>query len=196
MEKILLSTVVGIITYFVLSAGVQFSDAKISSLQLKGGEGVGESEPIPPTSCDIFPECFMISENAKIIFERLINNKKCGTVEYDDLAALYSKMFCFEIAMGNNPNAPDHVEIEKVKQLLKNFDETEKYGVKLVMNDNNVTTYPKASTFIDSFVTDIDNKIKPLLASLNVSSESFQLHDELIKRHRENLRKLYDNLNI
>jgi len=193
MEKILLSSVVGIVTYFVLSAGVQFSDAKISSLQLKGG---GENEPIPPTSCDIFPECFMISENAKIIFERLINNKKCGTVEYDDLAALYSKMFCFEIALGNNPNAPDHIEVEKVKQLLKNFDETEKYGVKLVINKDKVTTYPKASTFIDSFVTDIDDKVKPLLSALGVSSESFELHAEIIKRHRDNLHKLYNNLNI
>jgi hypothetical protein len=191
MEKILLSSLVGVVTYFVLSAGMQFSDSKISSIQLKGGN---EKEENSKTSCDIFPECFIISENAKKIFEHLIEMKKCGTQAYDDLGIFYSKMFCFEIALGNNPNHPDHVETEKVKQLLENYNNL--YGVKTVLHENNTVTYPRAPTFVNSFIDDIDIRAKELLRKLNANDTSFALHEELITKHRGNIQKLYDILNI
>jgi hypothetical protein len=181
MEKILLSSLVGVITYFVLSAGTQFSDSKIDSLQMKGGYDSINSI----NNCDIFPECFMVSNNAKEIFEILINEKKCGTPEYDDLALLYSKMFCFEIALGNNPNHPYHVEKEKVKQLLRNYKQT--------INIEQVK-YIKSNTFINDFINDININAKIVLDKLSVDKSIHEKHNELIEKHRKQIQDLYDNL--
>jgi len=180
MEKILLSSLVGVITYFVLSAGSQFSDSKIDALQMKGGEN-------SQNNCDIFPECFMVSDNAKQIFEVLINEKKCGTPEYDDLALLYSKMFCFEIALGNNPNHPYHVEKEKVKQLLRNYKQT--------INTEEVK-YIKSKTFINDFINDININAKIVLDKLSLDKSIHEKHHELIEKHRKKIQDLYDNLNF
>jgi hypothetical protein len=191
MEKILLSSLVGVITYFVLSAGTQFSDSKIDALQLKGGE---EEISNSKNNCDIFPECFSISEHAKKIFEHLMERKLCGTIAYDNLALLYSKMFCFEIALGNNPNHPDHIEKEKVMQLLTNYDKI--YGVRTILEQNNIITVVKSPLFIHNFILDIDQNAKLALQKLAVNDESYVLHNELIKKHEKNMQELYDNLNI
>jgi hypothetical protein len=190
MEKILLSSLVGVVTYFVLSAGTQFSNSKIEVFNLKGG---GEQVD-PKNNCDIFPECFMISDHAKRIFEHLQKRGKCGTQEYQDLGLLYSKIFCFEIALGNNPNHPNHIEEEKVRQLLTNYDGV--YGVKLIKVENNIVEIVKSPDFIKNFITDINNNAKIALDKLSLTDEFHKLHEEMIVKHEKNIQELYDNLNI
>ena len=192
MEKILLSSLVGVVTYFVLSAGTQFSNSKIEAFNLTGG---GSDGPVnPKNNCDIFPECFMISDHAKRIFEHLQQRGLCGTQEYQDLGLLYSKMFCFEIALGNNPNHPNHIEVEKVKQLLTNYNGV--YGDKLIKVENNIVEIVKSSNFIKNFIEDININAKIAINKLSLTDNFKKLHEEMIAKHQKNIQELYDNLNI
>ena len=202
MEKILLSSLVGVITYFVLSAGTQFSDSKIDALQLKGGN---EENANLKKNCDIFPECFIVEDKedesekyAQQIFEVLIERDLCGTPAYNDLAQLYSRMFCFEIALGNNPNHPDHIEKEKVMQLLTKYNNPPfQYGVKTISVENNSVSIVKSPTFIKNFILDIDINAQIALNKLVVNSDILNnKHKLLMKKHEKNIQELYDNLNI
>jgi hypothetical protein len=201
MEKILLSSLVGVITYFVLSAGTQFSDSKIDALQLKGGE---EENANLKKNCDIFPECFIVEDKddesekyAQQIFKVLIARDLCGTPAYNDLAQLYSRIFCFEIALGNNPNHPDHIEKEKVMQLLTLYSKLPyQYGVKTISVENNNVSIVKSPTFIKDFMLDIDINAKKAYDTLVVTPEIMNKHKLLMEKHQKNIQELYDNLNI
>ena len=103
-------------------------------------------------------------------------------------------MFCFEIALGNNPNHPNHIEAEKVKQLLTNYDG--RYGVKLIKVENNIVEIVKSPIFIRNFIEDININAKIALDKLSLTIEFHKLHEEMIAKHEKNIQELYDNLNI
>lgn len=159
MDKLLISTVVGLTTYLVLS--LNFNENMENTSQSGGGQ---------------YPDCFNICGLAKKVFDDLSNKK--NTSEYNKLGKLYSKVFCFEIALGNNDSKK--VEEAKVNNMLKKLKE------EYVGDDNN-----NVKKFLDATFKETEKLIKrmsddkKLIEKNNMIKE---IHEEaIIKLLKKNI---------
>ncbi len=121
MDKLLISTVVGLTTYLVLSLNLNENMENTES-QKGGGQ---------------YPNCFNICGLAKKVFDDLRKSGNTDKKEFNKLGELYSKVFCLEIALGNNESKK--VEESKVKNILEKLKEEYKgdnvNNVKKMLND-------------------------------------------------------------
>ena len=146
MDKLLISTVVGLTTYLVLSLNL---NENMENTQSGGSQ---------------YPECFNICGLAKKVFNDLKKEKKSDTNEFNKLGELYSNVFCFEIALGNNDNKK--VEKEKVNNQLKKL--KEKYNG---TNEENINKY------LDNVFNDTEKLIKKISDNKDLISKNKMIKD-------------------
>jgi hypothetical protein len=166
MDRVLLSFLVGLTTYFVLNV----SERPEKFLQ-KGGL-------FQPGTCnDGYPECFEISNDAKNIFDYLKSSNKCGSNEYNQLGNIYSPIFCLEISLGNNSKRT--IEAEKSANEIK----------KLVALFPGLTI----NVTITSFINDAISKSNALLVKLNAREDILNKNKLVLENSKNNLILLIEN---
>lgn len=167
MDRVLLSFLVGLTTYFVLNV----SEHPEKFLQ-KGG--VFESG-----SCaDGYPDCFEISNHAKDILNYLKSVNKCGTVEYSQLGQIYSRILCLEISLGNN--STKIIEVEKSKNEIN----------KLSAEFPAITV----NTTINNFINASATKSNALLTKMGVPEDILSKNKMVLENSKNNLMILVENL--
>jgi len=166
MDRVLLSFLVGLTTYFVLNV----SEHPEKFLQ-KGG--VFQSG----TCNDGYPECFEISNDSKNIFDYLKGINKCGTDEYNQLGHIYSQIFCLEISLGNNPK--QIIEVDKSKNQISQIS----------------ALFPglTINTTINNFINDLVSKSNGLLVKLNATEDILNKNKLVLENSKNNLIVLIDN---
>jgi len=166
MDRVLLSFLVGLTTYFVLNV----SEHPEKFLQTGGFFQSG-------TCTDGYPDCFEISKSAKNILDYLKSINKCGTDEYNHIGKIYSRIFCLEIYLGNNSTKT--IEVEKSKNEISKLS----------------SEFPALSvnTTINNFINESLLKSNSLLVKLNVSAEILNKNKLVHENSKENLMILIEN---
>jgi hypothetical protein len=167
MDRVLLSFLVGLTTYFVLNV----SEHPEKFLQKGGFFQSGGCN-------DGYPECFEISSDAKNIIDYLKSNNKCGTNEYNQLGLIYSPIFCLEISLGNN--STHTIEVEKSKNEVRKL----------------TSLFPglTINITINSFINDAISKSNALLTKLNASEDILNKNKLVLENSKNNLIVLIENL--
>jgi hypothetical protein len=136
MSNIVLSGLVGLLSYYILSSNKKKSDIEIA-LDTEASERpiIKKSYQYGGDLCtDVnsnysnHPDCFEICKIAIDIFNELQYIDKCGNKAYNLLAKLYSEIFCFEMALGNNNlNLVEDAKVDnKINEILKEYPNLDK----------------------------------------------------------------------
>jgi uncharacterized coiled-coil DUF342 family protein len=171
-SNIILSGLVGLLSYFVLSAGNNKGEIKDEQkIKQKGGDQCTDIN----STYHNYPNCFEICESAKKIFDTLQVIDKCGNTEYHDLAKLYSSIFCLEMSLGNNNLKM--IEEQKVEKELERI-------VKKYENMNEIKALQK-------YLSDLFKESIELMDRLGSSPELLEMAKEIKESHSETIIKLY-----
>jgi hypothetical protein len=167
MDRVLLSFLVGLTTYFVLNV----SEHPEKFLQKGGGF---ESS----VCADGYPDCFEISTHAKDILNHLKNINKCGTIEYNQLGQIYSRILCLEISLGNNST--------KIIEVEKSRNEINKLSAEFPALNINIT--------VNNFINASATKSNALLSKMGVSEDILSKNKLVLENSKNNLMILVENL--
>lgn len=163
MDRLLLSSLVGLVTYMVLKVSPLDNEPKGQS----GGAKKKEKDT------EQYPECFEICGLAKKVFNQLKKNGLDNTDEFKNINRLYSKIFCLEIALGNNPD----------KKVDKNKVESELNKYKGYFNLNDEDNVKK-------YINDVFNKTEKLLKNITKDDDLIKLNKQIKEIHDEEIMKL------
>ena len=147
-----------------------FTSTKKSILSQRGGDQCTDIN----SSYSNYPDCFEICLTASKIFDKLQVINKCGNSEYHDLAKLYSNLFCFEMALGNNNL--QNVEDQKVEKELERI--IKKYNMDELKS-------------LEKFFIDMLKMTKDLLTDIGSDKELLTMNEEIFENHSKNIIKLY-----
>jgi len=166
MDRVLLSVLIGLVTFMVLkSSPLDSDDSKDSNkketdkVTQKGGD-----------KCEILPECFKVSKLGSSLIMQI--KDKCETDEYKQIISAYIKIFCFEMALENK-------EISKVNNFLTEI--RNKYNLADVMN-------------IEEYLSDSFKNINTLLIKLNASNVTKSLNNDVKKHHQKMILELLSKI--
>jgi hypothetical protein len=172
MARILISGIAGLITYLL------FDDHKSDN---KIGQSKGEQAPLVSKSGgarkkvekvdEQYPLCYEICSIAKKVYNKLKDKQE--TQEFKDIARLYSRIFCLEIALGNNPN--EKVEENKINKELERY--------KNYYNLNDVEN-------VEKFINDTFNKTDKLIKNISSNNTLIKNNNEIKEMHAEVILKL------
>jgi len=168
MDRILLSTLIGLVTYMTLKSSPieeniinEVKDVKDVKEVKTGG-----------SKCILEPECFHICKRGKIIIEEL--KDKCDTNEYKEIIQMYIKIFCFEISLLKN----EKNKINNILNLVKI-----KYSI---VNEQNIR----------KFLSDIFENIHLLLIKIKASNNILLINEQVKKDHIKSIINLINKINL
>jgi hypothetical protein len=164
MNRVLISGLAGLITYMILNNNK--SDNKIA--QLGGAKEKVKKVEKPDEQ---YPLCYEICPIAKKVYNKLKDKQE--TQEFKDIARLYSRIFCLEIALGNNPN--EKVEENKINKELERY--------KNYYNLNDVEN-------VEKFINDTFNKTDKLIKNISSNNTLIKNNNEIKEMHAEVILKL------
>ena len=185
MNNIVLSGLVGLLSYFVLSSGnkkTKIEEALLTETsekqtikQPKKQEG-GDLCTDVNSNYSNHPDCFEICKIAIDIFNELQYIDKCGNKAYNLLAKLYSEIFCFEMALGNNNlNLIEDAKVDsKIKDISKDYP-----------NLNNTES-------LNKYLKESFKRVEQYLKDLGASKEMLEKSSDVEKEHIESILKLYE----
>jgi len=172
MARILISGIAGLITYLL------FDDHKSDN---KIGQSKGEQAPLVSKSGgarkkvekvdEQYPLCYEICSIARKVYNELKDKQE--TEEFKDIARLYSRIFCLEIALGNNPD--EKVEENKINKELERY-----------KNYYNMTDTEN----VEKFINDTFNKTEKLLKKLSSDESLIIKNKKIYDMHSESILKL------
>ena len=163
MNRVLISGLAGLITYMVLN---NKSDNKIK----QSGGAKKKVEKVENLD-EQYPLCYEICKIAKKVYNELKDKQE--TQEFKDIARLYSRIFCLEIALGNNPD--EKVEENKINKELERY-----------KNYYNMTDTEN----VEKFINDTFNKTEKLLKKLSSKDDLIAKNKEIYDMHNESILKL------
>lgn len=172
MDRVLISSLVGFVTYMVLNVYQPENKVEQSGGAKKKAEKV-EKEKKEEKFDEQYPLCYEICPIAKKVYNELKKDGKEETIEFKDLNRLYSRIFCFEMALGNNKD--DKVEENKVNKELERYKSY--YNME---DDGNVS----------KFINDTFNKSEKLLKKLSTNDSLIMKNKEMYDMHNESIMKL------
>jgi hypothetical protein len=167
MDSVLLSSLIGLVTYMVLKSSPLDSNDTSDS---KDTKKVDDSTKKGGDKCDILPECFKVSKLGSSLIQQI--RDKCETEEYKQIISAYIKIFCFEMALENK-------EISKVNNFLTEI--RNKYNLADVMN-------------IEEYLSDSFKNINTLLIKLNASNVTKSLNNDVKKHHQKMIFELFSKI--
>jgi hypothetical protein len=184
MDRILISSLIGFTTYMVLktyspdkkkekSEGQSPTASFIGGAKKKADTEEKKSKKVKENKEDEqYPLCFEICPIAQKIYNELKKEGKEETLEFKDINRLYSRIFCFEMALGNNDYKK--VQDNKVKKELERY--RSYYNMEDVENVNRIIndTFNKAEKLIKK-ISDKDSLIKK-------NKEMYEMHTESIMK--------------
>ena len=186
MDRILISSLIGFTTYMVLNTyqpdKKDESEGQSPTASFIGGakkvKEVKKVKKIKEVKKEVkedeqYPLCFEICPIAQKVYNELKKIGKEETLEFKDINRLYSRILCFEIALGNNDD-------KKVKE-NKVMKELEIYKSYYNMTDEEN---------VNKFINDSFNKSEKLLKKISETDSLIKKNKEMYDMHSESIMKL------
>lgn len=169
MDRVLLSSLIGLVTFMVLKS------SPLDSNDTQKVEDKKDTQKVEDTKkggdkCDTLPECFKVSKLGSSLIQQI--KDKCETDEYKQIISTYIKIFCFEMALENK-------ETSKVNKFLTEI--RNKYNLADVMN-------------IEEYLSESFKNINTLLIRLNASNITKSLNNDVKKHHQKMIFELLSKL--
>lgn len=190
MDRILISSLIGFSTYMVLNTYQSDKKEDKSERQSPTASFIGGAKKVKEVKeakkekktkevkneikvDEQYPLCFEICPIAQKVYNELKKEGKEESLEFKDISRLYSRILCFEIALGNNDD-------KKVKE-NKVMKELEIYKSYFNMTDEEN---------VNKFITDTFNKSEKLLKKIPGSDNLIKKNKEMYDMHSESIMKL------
>jgi len=173
MDRILISSLIGFMTYMVLNVYQPSEKFGQSGGNFGGAKKKAEKEEKNDNPDEQYPLCYEICGLAKKVYNDLKKNGLQETEEFKDIARLYSRIFCLEMALGNN--SEKEVKENKVNKELENY---RKY-YNMDDTDN-----------VQKFINDTFNKTERLIKKISKDEDLIKTNSQIKEIHDDEINKL------